>query len=311
MSGLEKSQRHLAEVPTMAALYAKGASQSVRQRVPIISAIGQRDVLPDRMISTEIAPDPDQVVAYQQFFGLPAGAALPAGYLHVLAFPLSLVVMTEPGFPLPLLGMVHTKNTIDVHRLPEIGEVLDVSAWADNLRPHRKGTEVDLCAEIYSGSELLWKGTSTYLSRGRQLGVSVETLHDGAEVHSRREFVAPAATEVWRLAGDIGRKYASLSGDVNPIHLSPFTARVLGFRRAIAHGMYTASRALASIDSRLPGSYRWSIEFAAPVLIPGTVHVRSVSRDDTASGGDIETVAWDDRRGKPHFTATVGPLRPA
>jgi acyl dehydratase len=78
----------------------------------------------------------------------------------------------------------------------------------------------------------------------------------------------PAVAE-WGLAEAVGRRYAAASGDRNPIHLHPFTARLFGFPRAIAHGMWTVARCLAA-DSK-PESCHVRAEFRAPVLLPGAV----------------------------------------
>lgn len=39
------------------------------------------------------------------------------------------------------------------------------------------------------------------------------------------------------LAVTVGRAFAAINGDVNPIHISPMLAHVFGFRSNIAHGM--------------------------------------------------------------------------
>ena len=56
----------------------------------------------------------------------------------------------------------------------------------------------------------------------------------------------PVGTIRWRVPDDIGRRYAKVSGDVNPIHMSSLTAKALGFKRAIAHGMWVKAHALAA-----------------------------------------------------------------
>jgi acyl dehydratase len=77
---------------------------------------------------------------------------------------------------------------------------------------------------------------------------------------------------VWRVPGDIGRRYAAVSGDVNPIHLHPLTARAFGFPRAIAHGMWCKAHALAALESRLPDAFTVDVAFRKPVLLPSTAH---------------------------------------
>jgi acyl dehydratase len=55
-----------------------------------------------------------------------------------------------------------------------------------------------------------------------------------------------------RAPADIGRRYGLVSGDMNPIHLSAPSAKLFGFRQAIAHGLWTKARALAAMLPRQP-----------------------------------------------------------
>lgn len=76
--------------------------------------------------------------------------------------------------------------------------------------------------------------------------------------------------DTWLLAKDTGRRYGAASGDRNPIHLYPLTARLFGFPRAIAHGMWTVARCLAAHGAPEAVTVRRA-DFKAPVLPPGTV----------------------------------------
>ncbi|WP_405895226.1 MaoC/PaaZ C-terminal domain-containing protein [Streptomyces sp. NBC_00104] len=89
----------------------------------------------------------------------------------------------------------------------------------------------------------------------------------------------PAVAE-WRLAGDVGRRYGAVSGDRNPIHLHPLGARLFGFPRAIAHGMWTVARCLA--EHGAPPATLVRAEFRAPVPLPGAV---TYAADGQAWGG--------------------------
>ena len=93
----------------------------------------------------------------------------------------------------------------------------------------------------------------------------------------------PAAT--WRVDAATGRRYAAVSGDVNPIHLYPWTARAFGFPRAIAHGMWTAARALAALEGRLPEALSYDVTFGKPLLLPSTVELRTRAVD---GGWDVD-----------------------
>jgi acyl dehydratase len=107
---------------------------------------------------------------------------------------------------------------------------------------------------------VVWESRSTYLARHRTDGRAARPREDGKPL--------PPVAE-WRLGDDVGRRYGAVSGDRNPIHLHPLTARLFGFPRAIAHGMWTAARCLAAYG--IPDVVEVRAEFRAPVLLPGTV----------------------------------------
>ena len=100
----------------------------------------------------------------------------------------------------------------------------------------------------------------------------------------------------WRLPADLGRTYASVSGDANPIHLYPLTARALGFPRQIAHGMWTLARCVAAIENRLPTAVTVEAAFKKPVFLPGTVAF--AARQDDAGWTFALTSPKD---GSPHL----------
>ena len=89
----------------------------------------------------------------------------------------------------------------------------------------------------------------------------------------------------WKLKGDLGRRFAAISGDRNPIHLYPLTAKLFGFPTNIAHGMWTKSRALAALQNRLPKAYEVNVEFRKPVLLPSTVIFGSRVNDAVTTFG--------------------------
>lgn len=253
-----------------------------------------------------IQPDADRLTAYQHLVGEPASDALPAGYVHVLAFPVGISLLTRPGFPLPALGVVHLANRVEQLTPLAVGDTLDVRAWTRDLRPHRRGAQLELVTEVRRAGTPehegpAWRGVSSYLAPGARLPGPAESDEDADG--PRREFVPPVPTGRWSLGADEGRRYAGVSGDANPIHLTPLTARALGFPRAIAHGMDTAARALAAVGARRGDRFTWHVEFASPVLLPSSpaVQVR-------ASAGGWTVTAWDARSGKPHLTAWVRPL---
>ncbi|MFI5631346.1 MaoC family dehydratase [Streptomyces sp. NPDC051664] len=220
----------------------------------------------DRLVVRDVRIAPGPLASYSRICGFAESGTLPLTYPHVLGFPLAMRLMTGRSFPLPVVGLVHTWIEITRHRASHPTEVLELTVYADALAPHRRGTEVTMVTEARSGGELVWESRSGYLSRHSARGAS-PAAEAGPPALPAVEL--PAAAE-WRLPGDLGRRYGAASGDRNPIHLYPLTARLFGFPRAIAHGMWTVARCLA--ESAEPGRISYvRADFRAPVLLPATV----------------------------------------
>ena len=252
--------RKLRRPPHRAELYARALTATV-----LPSALrGGDGSLPDQALEVTAEPDPDHVARFAEVCGFTAADPLPPTYPHILGFPLAMRLMTDLGFPMRFLGMVHVTNTITQRRPIGAGETLTVRVRAANLRPHHLGAEVDLLTEAHAGGEQVWAETSTYLTRGSSAG-------GDADPSPPREWPVPpqsaAATEL-RIPGDIGRRYAEVSGDVNPIHLSSVSAKAFGFPRAIAHGMWMVGRSLAEVSDDLPDAFTAAAGFRKPVLLP-------------------------------------------
>ncbi|WP_327274620.1 MaoC/PaaZ C-terminal domain-containing protein [Streptomyces sp. NBC_01224] len=218
----------------------------------------------DRLTAGNVRIAPGALASYSRICGFPESGPLPLTYPHVLGFPLAMRLMTGRNFPLPVVGLVHTWIEITRHRAAPVRDPLELTVYADTLTPHRRGTEVSMVTEARSGGELVWDSRSGYLSRLPATNAVAPSAVGAAPATE-----LPAVAE-WRLPGDLGRRYGAASGDRNPIHLYPLTARLFGFPRAIAHGMWTVARCLA--EAADPGRIRSvRAEFKAPVLLPATV----------------------------------------
>lgn len=233
-----------------------------------LTARGRRgDAVPDRSLRVEdVRVDRDRLSAYQRLCGYDLGDVLPQPYPWVLAFPLQTALMTRADFPLPLPGMVHLANDVTTHRALGAGEAMALSVTAGAIRPHRRGRTLDVRLEAHAGGELVWECDSVYLSRGAG-------TDDAPRGDTPPEAPAGPAVARWRLPDDLGRVYASVSGDVNPIHLHPLGARALGFPRHVAHGMWTWSRSLAALGRGSLGPSRSRVWFTRPVFLPSTVEL--------------------------------------
>ncbi len=274
--------------PSMAGLFARAA----------LTARGRGGDLPDTRLAREgVRVDPAELAAYDRVCRVPLSDALPAPYPHVLTFPLQVALMSDRAFPLALPGLVHVRNRIDVLRPLGADESLDLVVWAERFAAHRSGATVDLCASVSAGGDEVWRGRSTYLARGAK-------APDGAPEADAEVTVGalerPAAT--WRIPADAGRRYAKVSGDVNPIHLSGLTAKAFGFKRAIAHGMWMKARVLAALSGRLPDAFTVDVAFRKPVFLPSTV---TLSTAQARGGWDV--AVRNATSGTENLLATVRP----
>lgn len=217
---------------------------------------------PEVLPPVRIAPGP--LAAYSRICGFTEPGVVPLTYPHVLGFPLAMRLMTDRAFPLPVLGLVHTWIEITSHRTLHPQDEPELTVYAAGLTPHRRGTEVTMTTEARLGGELVWESRSGYLSRHTTTG------HVPSPTPPATPGELPAVTQ-WRLPTDLGRRYGAASGDRNPIHLHPVTARLFGFPRHIAHGMWTLARCVAAAEEE-PGRVRSvRADFRAPVLLPATV----------------------------------------
>jgi acyl dehydratase len=258
-------------------LYAKAALTGFTRR---------GDVLPESSLDAEVTVDAAHLARYNKVCGFGVRDELPITYPHVLGFGSQVRLMTGPGFPFPLPGLVHVANRIRQHRPLRASEPLSLHVALAELRPHERGRQFDVVTTVSVDGEEVWVDVSTYLRR--EGGVPKEQ-------GSRAEPPVPAAR--WRLPGDLGRRYADASGDRNPIHLHPLAAKAFGFRRAIAHGMWSKARCVAAFEGRLPDAYEVDVRFKAPVLLPGAVDFSS-----SRTGDGWRFALWSDR---PHLEGVI------
>jgi acyl dehydratase len=289
--------RELRSSPSMLPLFARAGAAMIplASRLPFVGGGGQE--VPDLTLALNgVAVDPDRLAAYDRVCGFSLSDTLPLTYPHMLAFPLHLALMTDGRFPLPAIGLVHITNRIVQHRALRLGERLDIRVSATPLAPHPRGRQFSLLTEVRVAQELVWEEVSTNLRRG-----------SGGSESAPVEIDPPSAEELpsaatWRLPGDLGRRYGSVSGDLNPIHVHSLSARVFGFPSAIAHGMWTTARCLAALGPQLPEGGTVDVAFRKPIVLPATVEFA-----EQTAGGEIRFGVRDPRRGSEHLNGLVRP----
>jgi acyl dehydratase len=276
----------LESAPSMAGLLARAA----------LTARGRGGDLPDtRLARHGVAVHPAELAAYDRVCGFPLGDVLPATYPHMLTFPLQVALMSDRSFPLALPGLVHVRNRIDVLRPIGADEALDLEVWAERFAGHRSGATVDLCATASVGGAEVWRSRSTYLARGAKAPAGAPAADVEVPVGDLERVAA-----TWRIPDDAGRRYAKVSGDVNPIHLSRLTAKAFGFKRAIAHGMWVKARVLGALSGRLPDALGVDVVFRKPLFLPSTVTLSTARAD-----GGWDVAVRNAKSDTEHLVGTV------
>lgn len=275
----------LPELPGMTAAFWQGVLPK-RPRPPAVTS--KEFVVPGH------SQDLDALARYARVCGFTLRDAVPPTWLHVLTFPLHIRLLADPATTLPLAGLVHASNRMRLHRPVLLTEQLELRCGIGNLRPHRRGTLLDLTGRIHVGADLVWEGVSTYLVRGAEVpGEPAKTTGTPGTVLS-----TPQAR--WHLPADLGRRYRDVSGDPNPIHTSLLAAKAFGFPRPIVHGMWTHARVLAALENRLPPAYEVEVQFTKPILLPSTVGFAAQTREN---GWDAAVTTRDGS--KPHLLAEI------
>ncbi|PXX90426.1 hypothetical protein DIT71_13130 [Marinobacter vulgaris] len=218
---------------------------------------------------TGVSTANDNLKRYQAICGFAQRTTVPITWPHILAFPLHLKLLTETAFPLPLLGLVHLRNHITQHRPIGAGESLDIVVRLGDQSTTPKGLEFDLVTKAWAGGRLVWEETSTTLFRQ----ADKNGRHSGDKSPELPRY--PETAEI-RAPESIGRQYADVSGDRNPIHLHALTAKAFGFPRAIAHGMWSKARVLALLEQQSgwrQDAVSVSCQFKKPLFLPGTAQL--------------------------------------
>ena len=286
--------RELQPVPSLAALTWRALRHRGRRGAP----------LPGLGLRGRVAVDATQLDRYRQVCGIDDHARLPPLFPQVLAYPLQLALVTDATFPFAAMGLVHLENRIRLLRPLATRGPLEVQVWSDALAAHDKGWVFDIELRVADADGPLWEGRARALSRA-PAGATPAVSPAARRLATARETASLPMTAVttWRAPAAIGRRYARASGDWNPIHLSAFSARLFGFPRAIAHGLWHKARALAALHAHLPAAaVQIDVRFQRPVLLPATLHLLA------SAPGSEGRFALQGDDGTPHLAGRWSPL---
>jgi hypothetical protein len=215
------------------------------------------------LVRPHVVLDGAHLARYGELCGFKSEQGVPLIYPQLLTFPLLMSYVTSADCPWPALGTVHLANSIVQTKAMHLGDVVRVEMSTGALFAHEKGQGFTLDLRILRNEEVCWSATQSLLRLGvpQPSGKAYVSLISADEPQSHQaDFNAPA---------DIGRRYGAVSGDRNPIHLSSISAWPFGFKRAIAHGMWTQARALSCLlPQHALESASVAVDFKTPLFLP-------------------------------------------
>jgi acyl dehydratase len=204
-----------------------------------------------------------------------AATGLPPAYLHVLAMPLHMQLFVVKNFPVKVLGLIHLRNTIRVLAPVDERAPLRLRVHFATLRETDLGQEYDFTTSYDQNGTVVWEEVSTMFARG----LSSAPRQGGsrrAAIERSNHPETGVLTETLEVADSTGWRYARVSGDFNPIHLTARTAQMFGFKQAVAHGMWSMGRCLASAAPQIPNmKVQIDTQFKLPVYIPSQALART------------------------------------
>lgn len=249
--------------------------------------------------------DQSNLEDYRQICGFADNGKVPITYFSVLSQTLQMNMMVKEPFPFAMLGLVHVENSVTQYRPIGERETVAMAVKFDNLRDHAQGQQFDFVTTVKANDEVIWEGTSTYLSRSKKPASSKNKKSTPRPVTAKPLVNEEGVHSIFEVPEDIGRRYAFVSGDFNLIHLHPLSARAFGFPKAIAHGMWSKAKCLALMDE-LPDACTVDVSFKLPIFLPAEVELIAEPVAQLTSPADTcEFGLFSAKNDKPHLAGVI------
>ncbi len=212
----------------------------------------------------------------------------PLCYLYLLAQRAQVALMVDKRFTMKVPGMVHMGNKLVQLAPLDFAQPFTLKSRAEvpykeegSLLPRfmvdilQHGQKVAYCESWY----LVKRKSKTKRQHTESLNLDFTVVH----------------TEEWQIPGNYGRKYARVSGDINPIHTIPLFAKMMGFKTSILHGWYSVSRLVKRAEELNATTYQdVEVNFKAPVYLPS----KQVLNLGGGKDGAVPFTLKDDKTGQ-------------
>lgn len=226
-------------------------------------------VSPTELVTRYVLPhiEAETVRRYAYLMGFGSND-LPITFYYLLAQRAHMATMLGPEFPFRLAGMIHVENDLREWLRPQLALPLELTTRVAVDTPAQNGARY--CELLTVGAQ---QGQPVFECRSRYLAVRGERR--AGNERGEPAVAAGGLKGEWSLSAQAGRRYAAVSGDWNPIHLWPWSARLLGMKAPIIHGMHTVAKACALLEQaegrRLA---QVSARFKVPIPLGSHVELR-------------------------------------
>lgn len=254
-------------LPSMIPAYARVITSKKPYYAPDLSG-----VRPFGVETRSVVISRSHVRRYREACVMAHADSVPVSFPHVLSMPLHMQLFVSPAFPVKVLGLIHLRNSIRVIKPVPIGRELQLRVDFEAVRETEIGQEYDLVTRFRERGEVIWEEVSTMFARNPNPTAPPKRERLERSTHPKDDSVKTVTAD---LDVKTGWRYAKVSGDFNPIHLTARTAKLFGFKQAVAHGMWSMARCLAEAEPMMPpGRLRIDTQFKLPVYLPSQALVR-------------------------------------
>jgi acyl dehydratase len=250
-----------------------------------------------RILLQGFQPDPSLIKNYKTVCGFRENKddTIPITYLQTLFIGILGKFIISPFFPLKPTGLIQVFQSFEQKRPVKTGETLDLACILSGFTKKETGIETRFILEVRSGGEIVWQGISGFFTRSGAKKASSAPKPEDIFLEKKETISVPSGT---------GRHYAAVSGDYNPHHLYTLSARLFGFKSAIAHGMWSLARVTASLDREfnLQVPARIEASFKLPVFMPAVTALGWEAAKNEETGQTIVRFELrDQQKGLPHL----------
>ncbi len=250
--------------PFMGFIFLKAFWKSIWRPNSITSSTRIRK---QQILLNQFKANPEKILKYCQIcdFSPDLQHPVPISYFQTLFVGLLGKFITSKEFPINPLGLIHIFQSFHQIRPVSVNEILDLSCKLERMTQTQKGIESDFSLEVRIKDELVWQGRSIFLTKSNKKRKKRKLIKDTIPFEKK---------EAIDVSCGMGRKYAVASGDYNPHHLFDIFAKLFGFKKAIAHGMWSIARVVASLEKfmgPLADEIKIDASFKRPIFMPASL----------------------------------------